>query len=131
MLSFSSSCVNVLSVGGNITTFGSEHDKLTQVSGSVMCWADFVKIRDLGAARESEALKAAALRLATDIDAYILGYAAKAGNNWLGDGASNVSDWDDIASGYTRLKEEGVEDMDLRAVLTYNDKQAQIGRAHV
>lgn len=89
-----------------------------------MGWADFVKIRDINSARESEALKAAALRLATDIDAYILGYAAQVSNNWLGDGNSAVATWDDVASGYTRLKEEGCEDMDLRAVLTYGDKQA-------
>src|SRR3546814_945329 len=88
---FTTSVVNDLSGGVQNTTFGSEQYKLTQVIGSSMGWADFVKIRDLGAARESEDLKAAALRLATDIDAYIIGYAAKAGNNWLGDGASTVS----------------------------------------
>jgi len=121
---FTTSAVNDLSGGTQDTTFGSEQYQLKQVIGSSMGWGDFVKIRDIGAARESEALKAAALRLATDIDAYILGYAAKAGNNWLGDGTSAVASWDDVASGYTRLKEEGVEDMDLRAVLTYGDKQA-------
>ncbi len=121
---FTTNAVNDLSAGVQNTTFGSEQFKLTQVVGSSMGWGDFVKIRDIGAARESEALKAAALRLATDIDAYILGYAAKAGNNWLGDGDASVSTYDDVASGYTRLKEEGCEDMDLRAVLTYGDKQA-------
>ncbi len=116
----------VENLGGGVqdTTFGSENYRLRNVVGSSMGWGDFVKIRDLGAARESEALKAAALRLATDIDAYILGFAAKASNNLLGDGASAVATWDDVASGYTRLKEEGVEDIDLRAVLTYGDKQA-------
>src|ERR1700761_2469779 len=39
------------------TTFGSEQYKVDQVFGSSMGWADFVKIRDIGAARESEALK--------------------------------------------------------------------------
>lgn len=122
---FTSSAVNDLSGGVQDTTFGSEQYKLTQVIGASMGWGDFVKIRDVGAARESEALKAAALRLATDIDAYILGFAAKASNNWLGDGSSAVATWDDVASGYTRLKEEGVdEDAMLRAVLTYGDKQA-------
>jgi hypothetical protein len=119
-----SSVVNDLSAGVQDTTFGSEQYKLTQVIGSSMGWADFVKIRDLGAARESEALKAAALRLATDIDAYIIGYAAKAANNWLGDGVSAVAEWDDVAAGYTRLMEEGNDGNDLRAVLTYGDKQA-------
>lgn len=113
-----------LSGGVQDSTFGSEQFKLTQTIGSSMGWGDFVKIRDLGAARESEALKAAALRLATDIDSYILGYAAKVSNNLMGDGSTAVSTWDDVARGYTRLKEEGVEDMDLKAVLSYNDWQA-------
>lgn len=121
---FTTSAVNDLSSGVQDTTFGSERYKLTQVVGSSMGWADFVKIRDIGAARESEALKAAALRLATDIDAYIIGFAAKAANNWLGDGSSTVAEWDDVASGFTRLMEEGNDGNDLRAVLTYGDKQA-------
>lgn len=121
---FTTSAVNDLSGGVQNTTFGSEQYKLTQVIGSSMGWGDFVKIRDIGAARESEALKAAALRLATDIDAYILGYAAKASNNWLGDGSSAVGTWDDVAGGFTRLMEEGAEGGDLRAVLSYADKQA-------
>lgn len=112
------------STGVQDTVFGSEQYKVQDVFGSSMGWGDFVKIRDLGAARESEALKAAALSLAEQIDAYILGYAVNASNNWLGTAGSTVDTYDDVASGYTRLKEEGVEDTDLRAVLTYGDKQA-------
>lgn len=122
---FSTSTVNDLSGGVQNTTFGSEQYKLTQVIGSSMGWGDFVKIRDIGDARESQALRKAALRLATDIDAYIIGFAANASNNWLGDGSTAVGEWDDIASAYTRLKEEGNDDDgNLRAVLTYGDKQA-------
>lgn len=122
---FTTNAVNDLSGGVQDTTFGSERFKLTQVVGASMGYADFVKIRDLGSARESEALKAAALRLSHDIDAYLLGFAAKASNNWLGDGSSTVGTWDDIAGTYTRIKEEGVEDdSNLRAILTYADKQA-------
>lgn len=114
-----------LSGGVQDTVFGSEQYKLDQTIGSSMGWGDFVKIRDIGAARESQALRKAALRLATDIDAYILRFAAMASNNWLGDGTSAVAEWDDVASGYTRLKEQGVDDDgNLRAVLTYGDKQA-------
>lgn len=122
---FTSSVVNDLTAGVQGTTFGSEQYKLTQVVGSSMGWADFVKIRDIGAARESEALKKAALRLATDIDSYIIGYAAKASNNWTGNanGTNSVSSWNDLASAVTRLKKEGVED-DFRAVLSYDDWQA-------
>lgn len=122
---FTSSAVNDLSGGVQDTTFGSEQYKLTQVIGSSMGWADFVKIRDIGAARESEALRKAALRLATDIDSYIIGFAAKASNNWVGNanGTNTVSTFNDIASAVTRLKKEGVED-EVRAVLSYDDWQA-------
>jgi hypothetical protein len=125
---FTTNNVADLTAGVQDTTFGSEQFKLDQVIGSSMGWGDFVKIRDLGSARESEALKAAALRLAHDIDAYILKHCALASNNLLGDGVSPVATWDDVAAGYTRLKEEGNEDSaNLRAVLTYGDKQA-LGR---
>lgn len=122
---FTTNAVNDLSGGVQDTTFGSEQYKLTQVIGSSMGWADFVKIRDIGAARESEALRKAALRLATDIDSYIMGFAAKASNNWVGNanGTNSVATWNDIASAVTRLKKEGVED-DFRAVLSYDDWQA-------
>jgi hypothetical protein len=106
------------------TVFGSQQYKIQDVFGSSMGWQDFVKIRDLGAARESEALRGAALNLAEQIDAYILGFATNSSNNWLGTPGDPVSQWNDIASGYTRLKEEGVEDTDFRAVLNYYDKQA-------
>lgn len=122
---FTTNAVNDLSSGVQDTTFGSEQYKLTQVIGSSMGWADFVKIRDLGAARESEALRKAALRLATDIDSYIIGYAAKASNNWVGNanGTNSVATFGDIATAVTRLKKEGVED-DFRAVFSYDDWQA-------
>ncbi len=110
--------------GTQNTVFGSEQYKVNTVFGSSMGWADFVKIRDIGAARESEALKAAALNLAEQIDATILAYAVNASNNWVGTAGNTVQTYDDVASGYTRLKEEGVDDNDLRAVLTYGDKQA-------
>jgi hypothetical protein len=122
---FTDAAVADLTNGVQDTAFGSEQYRLRNVVGTSMGWADFVKIRDIGDARESEAIKAAALRLAHDIDAYILRFAALASNNWLGDGVSPVSTWDDVASAYTRLKEEGCEDDSmLRAVLTYGDKQA-------
>lgn len=122
--SFTTNGIADLSGGVQDTVFGSEQYKLDQTINSSMGWGDFVKIRDIGAARESQALRKAALRLATDVDTYIMAFVANAANNWVGDGNSAVAEWDDVASGYTRLKEEGVEDTDLRAVLTYGDKQA-------
>lgn len=122
---WTTSAVNDLSGGVQDTTFGSEQYKLTKVIGSSMGWADFVKIRDIGAARESEALKKAALRLAIDIDSYILGFIQKAGNNWVGNGATgaNIATFNDVASAITRLKKEGVED-EIRGVFAYDDWQA-------
>lgn len=113
-----------LTAGVQDSVFGSEQYKVQDVFGSSMGWGDFVKIRDMNDARESQAIKNAAMNLAETIDGYILGYAALASNNWTGNPANPVSDYDDVASGYTRLKEEGVEDVDVKAVLTYGDKQA-------
>lgn len=122
---FTNDAVADLTSGVQDTTFGSERYKLRQVINSSMGWGDFVKIRDMNSARESEALKAAALRMAHDIDAYILRYVALATNNWLGDGTSAVSTWDDVAAATTRLMQEGVEETsNLRAILGYEDKQA-------
>lgn len=122
---FTNGVVADLSGGVQDTVFGSEQYRLRNIVGSSMGWEDFVKIKDLGDARESEAIRKAALRLAHDIDAYIMRFAALASNNLLGDGVSPVASWDDVASAYTRLKEEGVEDdVNLRAVLTYGDRQA-------
>jgi hypothetical protein len=115
---------DLTSSGVQSAVYGSEQYKVDTIFGSSMGWADFVKIRDIGAARESEALKMAALNLAEQIDAYILGYAMNASNNYVGTPANGIALYDDVASAYTRLKEEGTPDSDLRAVLTYSDKQA-------
>lgn len=113
-----------LTSGVQDSVFGSEQYKVNKTFGTSMGWADFVKIRDLGSARESEALRNAAINLSEVIDAYVLSHAVLASNNWTGTIGADVAAWDDIVAGYTRLKQEGCEDTDLRAVLTYEDKQA-------
>lgn len=113
-----------LSSGVQDSVFGSEQYTINKTFGTSMGWGDFVKIRDIGAARESEALKSAALQLAEKIDAHILAKAALASGEWTGTPANNVSAYGDFASAYTRLKENGCEDGDIRAVLTYADRQA-------
>lgn len=114
-----------LTSGTQDSVFGSEQFKINRTFNTNMGWGDFVKIRDIGSARESEALKSAAMQLAEAIDAYILGVAVKASNNWTGtsDGVT-VAGHDDVARAYTRLKEEGVDDNDLRLVLSYGDREA-------
>lgn len=116
-----------LTAGVQDSVFGSEQFKVNQVFGSSMGWDDFVKIRDIGDARESEAIKNAATNLAEKIDAYILRTAVLASDNWTGTPGNAVATFSDVASGYTRLKEEGVDDSDLRFVGTYSDQQALAG----
>lgn len=114
-----------LTTGVQDSVFGSEQFTVNRVFGSSMGWSDFQKIRDIGEARESVALKNAATQLAENIDKYIWDVVSSASNNWVGTTFANgISDYGDIASGYTRLKEEGVDDADLRAILTYQDRQA-------
>ncbi len=116
--------VKDLTAGVQDTVFGSEQFKVNKTFGASMGWGDFVKIRDIGDARESEAVKAAATNLAEQIDAYVLRTAILASNNWTGTPANSVADFDDIMTAYTRLKDEGVDDSDLRCILSYADKQA-------
>jgi hypothetical protein len=116
--------VQDLTAGTQDSVFGSEQYKVDRIFGASMGWADFVKVRDLGDARESVAIKAAAMQMSEQIDAYILRTLALAANNTTGTYGNAVTQFEDVASGYTRLKEEGVDDADLRAVLTFADKQA-------
>lgn len=116
--------VKDLSAGVQDSVFGSEIFKVNKTFGVSLGWGDFVKVRDIGSARESEALKAVAQQLAEKIDAYVLSTAILASNNWVGTAGNNVADLGDVATAYTRLKEEGVDDNDLRMVLSYADRQS-------
>lgn len=113
-----------LSTGVQDSVFGSEQFVVNKTFGASMGWGDFVKIRDIGEARESTALTNAATNLAEQIDAYIMGVAALAANNEVGTPGNAVATYADVLTGYTRMKEEGVDDSDLRMCLTYGDKQA-------
>jgi len=113
-----------LTAGVQDSTFGSEQFVVNKTFNTSMGWGDFVKIRDIGDARQNEALKNAATQLAEQIDAYILQVAVLAANNEVGTVGNNVATYDDVLTAYTRLKDEGVDDSDLRMVLTYNDKQS-------
>lgn len=120
-----------LSAGTQGSVFGSEQFKVNRVFGTSMGWGDFQKIRDIGSARESQALKGAAINMAEAIDAYVMRVAGLASNNWTGNPGEQIDDFDEFTSGYTRLKEEGVSDDDLRGVLSFYDKQKlgnQIGK---
>ena len=106
-----SSGVKDLSGGVQDSVFGSEQFTVSDVFGASMGWGDFVKIRDIGEARENVAIKNAAMNLAEQIDKYILGVASAAANNWTGTSpGAAVDSFTEFMQGYTRLKEEGVED---------------------
>jgi hypothetical protein len=116
--------VKDLTSGVQDSVFGSEIFKVNKTFGVSLGWGDFVKIRDIGAARESEALKAVSQQLAEQIDKYVLGVAIQAANNWVGTPGNNIATLHDVAVGYTRLMEEGVDSNDLRMVLSYADRQS-------
>lgn len=116
--------VKDLSAGVQDTTFGSETFSVNDTFNSSMGWGDFEKIKSIGDARESTALRNAATQLAEQIDAYILSVASLAANNEVGTAGSAVADLNDVLTAYERLKQEGVDDSDLRMVLDYADKTA-------
>lgn len=118
--------VNDLTAGVQDSVFGSEQFTVQDVFGSSMGWGDFVKIRDIGEARESVALANAATNMAEQIDAYILKTAQLAANNEVGTSAaaSQVKTLGDVLKAYTRAKKEGIPDANLKLVLPYDDKEA-------
>jgi hypothetical protein len=111
--------VKDLSAGTDGTAFGSEQFTIDGTFNANMGWGDFVKIRDIGEARNSKALIGAATSLAEQIDAYILGVAFTASDEWTGVVGQTIANYADVAAGYVRLKEEGVGDNDLRVILPH------------
>lgn len=114
--------VKDLSSGTDGTVFGSELFEVTGTFNANMGWGDFVKIKNIGDARESKALLGAATSMAEKIDAYILEKATLASADWLGDGSTSIDEWLDAVGAYTRLKENGVGDNDLSYIMNYTDE---------
>lgn len=114
--------VKDLSAGTDGTVFGSELFEITGTFNANMGWGDFVKIKTLGDARQSEALLGAATSMAEKIDAYILSKATLASADWTGDGVTSIDEWLDAAAGYTRLKENGVDDAGLSYIFNHTDE---------
>jgi hypothetical protein len=114
--------VKDLSAGTDGTVFGSELFEVTGTFNANMGWGDFVKIKSIGDARQSQALLGAATSMAEKIDAYILSKATLASADWTGaDGITAINSWLDAAAGYTRLKENGVDDSDLSYIFNHTD----------
>lgn len=114
--------VKDLTTGTDGTVFGSELFEVTGTFNANMGWGDFVKIKSIGAARESKALLGAAISMAEKIDAYILEKAVLASADWVGDGTTSIDEWVDAAAAYTRAKENGVDDSDLSYIMNHTDE---------
>ena len=114
--------VKDLTAGTDGTVFGSEMFEVTGTFNANMGWGDFVKIKSIGAARESRALLEAATSMAERIDAYILNISTMASADWLGDGITSIDEWIDAAAAYARLKENGVDDSSLSYIFNHNDE---------
>lgn len=112
-----------ISSGVQDTVVGSEIVHCNQTENVNFGFADFERIKTFSDAVESQSLKAAARDMAHSIDGRILEVAATAAYNWVGTPGDPIKELDEFMSGYTRLKEEGVEDSDLFGVLSYTDKQ--------
>ena len=116
--------VKDLSAGTDGVVFGSELFEVTGTFNANMGWGDFVKIKSIGDARESAALLGAATSMAEQIDAYVMKKAVLASADWTGSPNNAISNWSDAMGGYTRLKENGVNDADLSYIMTYFDMQS-------
>jgi hypothetical protein len=91
--------VKDLSAGTDGTVFGSELFQVTGTFNANMGWGDFVKIKSIGDARESQALLGAATSMASKIDAYVLQIATLASADWTGaDGILPIAAWLDAAA---------------------------------
>lgn len=112
-----------LSAGVQSTVYGSERYLVNESFGSSMGWGDFVKLRDVGEMRESEALTNAVTNMAEKIDFAVMDVAARASNNWVGNPANNINNLQDAMRATTRLMEEGVAKQDLRYLFAPIDRE--------
>lgn len=82
---------------------------------------DFAHIRDEDMALRDDRLRAIGQNAGEKVDAALLSSTMLAGNNWIGTPGAAVNDIDALLDGYVRLKEEGVPDGEMFAVLPYSD----------
>lgn len=116
--------VKDLTAGVQDSSFGSETYSCNDTFNTSLGWADFERIKSIGDARESVALRAAAMQLSEKIDSYVMDNLGLMANNEVGTAGNSVATLGAVLNGYERLKQEGVEDNDLRMVLSYADKTA-------
>ena len=116
--------VSDLSAGKQDTVFGSEIFSLNQGDTMDHYWGDFENIKDFDAAKRSERIRSMGEDMGHRVDADILNTATLAGHQWVGTPGAAVDSPDPIIEGFARLKEQGVGDGEIFAVLPYSDMPA-------
>jgi len=113
-----------LAGGKQSTVVGSEIFQLNALVGYDFVDEDFARVRDLDSALKDERLQAIGRDAGEDVDADILRFVTRAGNNQTGASGTAVNSIEALQQGYVRLKEEGVADGTIMAVLAYTDYPA-------
>lgn len=116
------SAVSDISAGKQDTVFGSELFSLNEGITLDFAYEDFAHIRDEDQAARDSRLMQIGQNAGENVDADVLRDVMLAGNNWtLGTIGAAVNDIEALIEGYVRMKEEGVPDGAMHAVLPYSD----------
>jgi len=113
--------VSDLSGGKQDTVFGSEIFTLNQGDTLDFTYGDFENIKDFDSAKKNARIRSIGNDEGHLVDAEVLSTVALAGANWIGTPGAAITDVEPLIEGYVRLKEEGVADNEIFAVLPYTD----------
>lgn len=116
-----SGTVSDLSAGKQDSVFGSEIFKLEQGDTLDFYYGDFENIRDFDAAKKSARIKSIGEDEGHLVDAELLSAVTLAGCNWIGTPGTAINEVEPLIEGYVRLKDEGVADGEIFAVLPFTD----------
>lgn len=106
------------------TVAGSEIFQLNSLIGYDFEDEDFSRVRDLDSAMKDERLRAIGRNAGEDVDADVLSFITRAGNNQTGTSGVAVNSIEALQNAYVRMKEEGVPDGTIMGVLSYSDYPA-------
>jgi hypothetical protein len=110
-----------ISAGKQDTVFGNEIFQLNQGDTLDFYYGDFENIRDFDAAKKSSRIKSIGEDEGHLVDAELLRAVAMAGCNWVGTPGTAINEVEPLIEGYVRLREEGVSDGEIFAVLPFTD----------
>jgi hypothetical protein len=116
-----SGTVTDLTGGKQDTVFGNEIFSLSQGDTLDFYYGDFEQIRDFDSAKRSSRIKSIGEDEGHLVDAELLKAITMAGCNWTGTPGAAIDSVEPLIAGYVRLKEEGVADGEIFAVLPFSD----------